>query len=398
MLPIRARRRLAATATAVGLAVGVAVACVIIPPTATAVVHGRDGGPGDLGSAIIIGSADDWAVDGDLAQAHFCGGALIGPRIAVTAAHCVRGRRAAELVVGYVASGDRRDLDAIVRSVDQVVVHPDFNNSTLRNDIAVLHLSGPMIGVPVVVPARAQDADLVAAGANVQAAGWGRLGSDAGYPNLVQIAELTVLPGSSCGEGVDPYLIGDIQFRAWPTDEVFADVMVCAIGTNADAQVVDTCVGDSGGPLTGGAGDDLRLIGLVSWGPQTCAEDAPSAGVAGRPGVYTRISAFETFLRDQGVTYTRPVLPSTPVISLVSRRTGGRATFTVDPVDGNGLPLTRAVVRCRAPGRPAVTAPIPGDGRTTVRGLRPAVLYTCRAIVNSDAGSVSSSTITFRAR
>lgn len=379
-------------------AFGVVASGLAAPIPAAAVVHGRDGGVGDTGSAIVIGLAMDWQRDGDLDRAHFCGGTLVGPRIVVTAAHCVRGREAGQLVAGYVASGDLRDQDAVVRRVSRMVVHPDFNNSTLENDIAVLHLSGPMTGVPVVIPARAADAGLTAAGATVQAAGWGRLGSDAGYPNVVQLADLTVFPDSSCGEGTERYLIGDVEFRAWPMDEVFADLMLCAIGIDVDRQVVDTCVGDSGGPLIGGSGDGLRLVGLVSWGPQSCAEDAPPLDEAGRPGVYTRLSAQEEFLTDQGVTYTRPVLPLTPVISKVRRYQGGRAFVTVSDIDGNGLPLTRSVVRCRTTSRAAVTVSLPSSGERWVRGLRPGALYTCRVIITTDAGSVSSETVTFRAR
>jgi hypothetical protein len=255
-----------------------------------------------------------------------------------------------------------------------------------------------MTGVPVVIPARAADAALTAAGATVQAAGWGRLGSGAGYPDVVQLADLTVFPDTSCGEGAERYRIGDVEFRPWPSDEVFAELMLCAIGIDVDRQVVDTCVGDSGGPLTGGTGDGLRLVGLVSWGPQTCAEDAPAQDEAGRPGVYTRLSAYEEFLTEQGVTYTRPVLPSTPVISKVRRYQGGRAFVTVNEIDGNGLPLTRSVVRCRTPNRSSVTVSLPADGERWVRGLRPKALYTCRVIVTTDAGSVSSETVTFRAR
>lgn len=382
----------------VAAALGVVASGLTAPVPAAAVVHGRDGGTGDLGSAIIIGTAEDWIIDGDLDRAHFCGGTLVGPRIVVTAAHCVRGRSASDMVVGYVASGDLRDREAIVRRVSRFVVHPDFNNSTLANDIAVLHLGGPMTGVPVVIPARAADAALTAAGATVQAAGWGRLGSDAGYPNIVQLADLTVFPDTSCGEGTERYLIGDVEFRAWPADEVFADLMLCAIGIDVDRQVIDTCVGDSGGPLTGGTGDGLRLVGLVSWGPQTCAEDAPPLDEAGRPGVYTRLSAHEDFLTEQGVTYTRPVLPSTPVITKVRRYAGGRAFVTVNGIDGNGLPLTRAVVRCRTMSGASVTVSLPDTGERWVRGLRSGTLYTCRVIVTTDAGSVSSESVTFRAR
>jgi hypothetical protein len=60
--------------------------------------------------------------------------------------------------------------------------------------------------------------------------------------------------------------------------------------------------------------------------------------------------------------------------------------------------LTRSVVRCRTTSRAAVTVSLPGNGQRWVRGLRPGSLYTCRVIITTDAGSVSSETVTFRAR
>lgn len=69
------------------------------------------------------------------------------------------------------------------------------------------------------------------------------------------------------------------------------DSQVCAGGHRG----VDSCQGDSGGPLYRPAplGDSLRImqLGVVSFGLQNCATE-------GVPGVYTRVSHFMPWIRD----------------------------------------------------------------------------------------------------
>ncbi|GAA3480496.1 hypothetical protein GCM10018966_050260 [Streptomyces yanii] len=79
-------------------------------------------------------------------------------------------------------------------------------------------------------------------------------------------AQVRVLPDSTCE-------------RAYPGGRgaaYEASTMLCAGEPHGGH---DACQGDSGGPLVAGG----RLIGLVSWGN--------GCGMAGSPGVYTRISA-----------------------------------------------------------------------------------------------------------
>jgi secreted trypsin-like serine protease len=73
--------------------------------------------------------------------------------------------------------------------------------------------------------------------------------------------------------------------------------MLCAQGVS-NGRIVDACVGDSGGPLTAGAGGRQRLIGVVSWGPNRCASR--------RPGVYTRVATATEFLISAGVPVGAP--------------------------------------------------------------------------------------------
>lgn len=60
--------------------------------------------------------------------------------------------------------------------------------------------------------------------------------------------------------------------------------MICAKATNPPR---DACQGDSGGPLVANG----YLIGIVSWG-EGCAS-------AFYPGVYTRVSEYEDWIRDK---------------------------------------------------------------------------------------------------
>ena len=65
----------------------------------------------------------------------------------------------------------------------------------------------------------------------------------------------------------------------------------------------DSCIGDSGGPLTIESHTDsaVKLVGIVSWGAVPC-------GQANMPGIYSRLSAFKLFLENHCKrTHHRPV-------------------------------------------------------------------------------------------
>ena len=71
--------------------------------------------------------------------------------------------------------------------------------------------------------------------------------------------------------------------------EMFIDSMFCA-GDLADGGV-DSCFGDSGGPILRLVDDRWVQVGIVSWG-EDCA-------LPGKPGVYSRLSRFSNWLSVQ---------------------------------------------------------------------------------------------------
>jgi secreted trypsin-like serine protease len=56
--------------------------------------------------------------------------------------------------------------------------------------------------------------------------------------------------------------------------------------------MVDTCHGDSGGPLACQTGDgSYKLVGIVNWGGGYCGEP-------GKPGVYTRVQYYDKWIQE----------------------------------------------------------------------------------------------------
>ncbi|WP_406422406.1 S1 family peptidase [Streptomyces sp. NBC_00842] len=201
----------------------------------------------------------------------FCGAALVGPTKVLTAAHCLS-REALGTDVGQV-----RDL-RIIAGRDELTgsggrevavkgtwINPGYDPTTNSGDLAVLTLADALPGESVIPMATAGDqADEPGSAALVY--GWGDISGNGDYVTSLRSAQVRVLPDSTCQ-------------RAYPGGRgaaYEASTMLCAGELQGGH---DACQGDSGGPLVAGG----RLIGLVSWGN--------GCGVAGSPGVYTRISA-----------------------------------------------------------------------------------------------------------
>lgn len=209
-------------------------------------------------------------------DAQFCGGSLIADDVVITAAHCVDTSSPSDVqvAVGYlilseIPYGERQD-------VIEIIVHPDWDDETSENDIALLILEDGSVNSSVEKIDLVAADDFIGEGEDVRATGWGQTESLPYTDSLRWVdMEIAADPGDACqsyGGAYDPVS------------------MICATGLSG-SNIKDTCYGDSGGPLFTTAGGNYNLVGLTSWGYD--------CGLENYPGIYTRLTTYLDWIAEE---------------------------------------------------------------------------------------------------
>lgn len=222
-----------------------------------------------------------------------CGGSIISDTWILTAAHCTMDDSgnpvpAARMSVIVGANNPFNGLEGKTYFVSEVIVNEGFNRQTLLNDIALLKLKQPINYVNA-TPVKLVTSDDVAYGATDPGVmswvtGWGLTNvTPKIFPTSLQKVQLPIITNTQAS-------------TVWHTIPS-TDIMAGFLNGNRDA-----CNGDSGGPMVVPVIDEYKLAGIVSWGSQNC----------NTYGAYTRVSAFESWIRSTTgiVKEFRPPVPA----------------------------------------------------------------------------------------
>lgn len=104
-------------------------------------------------------------------NSHFCGGSIINNRWILSAAHCTIGRSLANTRV--VVGGLLLNAGGISHQTSAIVNHPDYNGTSIENDVSVVQTVSVIVFTSAVQPI-ALGSDLIGGGVAAQGSGWGR--------------------------------------------------------------------------------------------------------------------------------------------------------------------------------------------------------------------------------
>lgn len=238
------------------------------------IVGGTRTVPGEFPSCVLLGDEADY----------YCTGVLIGERLVLTAAHC--GRGTSRVLAGVVDQGLASVRSAQHLDVQRAVRHSEYAESRLPwNDLMLLILSEPITPSDrvQVVPLMEQG-ELTELDRSVAIVGFGNddAGATRGFGRqrkaMVEVADT-----------FNPEISEDDLREIQESKEFSAPHEFFAGEENSG---IDTCTGDSGGPVYARVGEQWKLLGITS---------RPAQGydvLCGDGGLYTSVPFYLDWIQE----------------------------------------------------------------------------------------------------
>jgi len=244
-------------------------------------------GPTTCGDFDVV---DDRIVGGDKAVKHSipwqvylkinggelrCGGTIIDSTHILTAAHCTKGRESIEVFTGEHDLSDARGDTR--HNIKSIVNHPRHVGPPTSNDydysIITIDCNEEIDLTDKARAACLPESDAYeVSGAMFNVSGWGisGWGTELEFrPDILKVVTVPFVSDSVCKD----------KYEA--VQKPITEQMICA-GNVAEGGI-DSCGGDSGGPLTWrDAQGKWNVIGVVSWGSNRCGDRR-------FPGVYAEV-------------------------------------------------------------------------------------------------------------
>lgn len=239
----------------------------------------------------------------------FSSGALLSPSWVLTAAHVLRSQRRDSSIVPVTPEHVRATLGltdvrdkwlAVNRSVERLILHPQFDPRNYDNDIALVRLSQEVVLNEVVRPVCLPQP-------------WTKGQAPSPLPNILGVVAgwgINTANASISDRGLtsDPSVVSEtllyVKLPVVAQEECEASYASRSVNYNITENMFcagfyeggrDTCLGDSGGAFVIEDPQSGRWVvqGLVSWGgPEECGSQRVY-------GVYTRVANYALWLRTQ---------------------------------------------------------------------------------------------------